>query len=726
MDSIVRDRKIVACMIIALVATVFCAPGANAQQGSPAYDQPNATPLILNSNIPPQSSASSLPVPANAASDEFDDLEDLDALLDLADEDIGQLSEVQVARPSVAPALDAVVSTVERRESTVGRTPAAVFVINREMIRRSGARYVPEVLRMAPGVQVAQIDSNKWAVSIRGFNGRFANKLLVQIDGRSVYNPLFAGTFWDAQGILLEDIERIEVLRGPGGAIWGANAMNGVVNIVTRKASETHGTFVEGGGGTLERSFGSVRHGGSVGETGDLRVYGQWSERTALTSPSEHSDWDQRRVGARLDWYDGDYDQFTLQGDFYEGQSGTLSTFATPTPPFISPTQYNEEITGGNILFRWNRELSETSDLQIQTYYENTERVLSPAGSRYARHRFDVDMQHSFQWRDRHHVVWGGGYQSTWDQLDTQPYFLSADPQDSQFNVASVFAQDTIELSEDYLALTLGTKLSYNDFTGGEIQPSARLLWTPSNRVSSWLAVSRAVRTTSRVTRDGRLVLPGQPAAAPFPVIFPVVSGSSALEAEDVLSLEAGFRHQPNSDFSWDASVFWSRYEDLIGLGTPGAATFGPEGLILPISFANSGQAQTYGLELTSTAQMTDNWKLQGNYTLLRMQYDGSVLGSAGDSPQHQVYLQSGHDLSDDVQLDLIWRYVDALPAQDVSGYSSFNIRLSWAPTDQIEVYAMGTNLLDKNHLEFGNDPLAGTQSGEVPRGVYGGVALRF
>ena len=651
-------------------------------------------------------------------------LGDLDALLELSDSDIGKLSQVQVARPSVAPALDAVVSTVERKESTVGRTPAAVFVITREMIRRSGARYVPEVLRMAPGVQVAQMDANKWAVSIRGFNGRFANKLLVQIDGRSVYNPLFGGVFWDAQGVLLEDVERIEVVRGPGGTVWGANAVNGVINIVTRTAADTNSTFVEGGGGNLEKSFGAFRHGGAVGEKADLRVYGQWSERGAYQSATEHDDWNQGRVGARLDWQSNHYDSHTLQGDYYSGKAGTLSAFATGTPPFVALTPYNEEIDGGNVLYRWNRKLSDDSDWQIQTYYEQTQRRLVPTGSYYERHTVDVDLQHRFRWRDNHEVIWGARYRCNWDEIAPQPFFLSATPQQSRYDIVSVFVQDTISLYDD-LALTLGTKLSYNDFTGGEIQPSARLLWTPTDRVSGWFAVSRAVRTATRATIDGRLVVPGGP-AGPFPVVYPVIFGDPELEAEDVFSLEAGLRHQPRQEFSWDISVFWNRYDDVVGLGPPGALTFAPEGPISPISFGNTGTAQTYGVELASTLQLTDNWSLQGNYSLLRLDFDGSVLGGEGDSPQHQFYLQSSHELSKTVNLDLIWRYVDSLPDQAVPSYSSFNVRLGWQPRESVELFVMGTNLFASDHLEFGNDPFAGTQSTLVPPGVYGGVALRY
>lgn len=657
--------------------------------------------------------------------DDEDGLGELDDLLELADNDIGNLSQVQVSRPSMAPALDTVVSTVERKQSTVGRTPAAVYVITREMIRRSGARHVPEVLRMAPGVQVAQIDANKWAVSIRGFNGRFANKLLVQIDGRSVYNPLFAGVFWDAQGVLLEDIERIEVVRGPGGAVWGANAVNGVINIVTRKAADTHGTFIEGGGGNIEQSFGGFRQGGKVGANSDMRVFGQWTERGALASPTQHDDMHQGRVGARLDWQSGHSDSHTLQGDYYNGKAGTLSAFATPAAPFAALTPYNEEISGGNVLYRWNRKLSEDSDWQIQTYYEQTQRRFVPAGSHYSRHTVDVDFQHRFKWRQDQDFSWGANYRSNWDNLETQPFFLSATPQRAQYNNVGAFAQNTTSLYDNYLSLTLGTKLSYNDFTGGEIQPSARLLWTPTDRISSWLAASRAVRTASRITANGRVVLPGGP-VGPFPVVYPVINGDPELEAEDVFSLEAGFRHQPTSEFSWDLAVFWNRYEDLVGTSAPGFPTGGPEGPISELSFGNTGSAQTYGAELASTYQVNDDWSLHGNYTFLRLDFDGSVLGAAADSPQHQFYLQSSHELSDNVELDLIWRYIDSLPAQAVAGYSSFNVRLGWQPTEEMELFVMGTNLFAGDHFEFGNDPFAGTQATQVPRGVHAGLALRF
>ena len=399
--------------------------------------------------------------------------------------------------------------------------------------------------------------------------------------------------------------------------------------------------------------------------------------------------------------------------------------FPTATTPFAELTKYNERISGGNIMYRWNHKLSDDSDWQIQTYYEQTQRRFVPTGSYYERHTIDLDFQHRFRWHENHEFIWGGCYRAFWDEFTAQPYFLSAAHERDQYGIVSAFAQDTITLREDYLSLTIGTKLLHNDFTGGEVQPSARLLWTPTDRISSWFAASRAVRTATRLTNDGRVVLPGGP-AGPFPVVYPVIQGSSQLESEDVFALEAGFRHQPTARFSWDLAAFWNRYEDLVGLGSGGGISLAPEGAISVIPFANSGSAQTYGVEFASNFQVNDKWSLQGNYTFVKLNFDGSVLGSANDAPLNQFYLQSSHQLSKQVELDLIWRYIDSLSAQSVSAYSSFNVRLGWHPREAVEVYLMGTNLFSSPHSEYGNDPFAGTQSTKVPPGVLGGVAVRF
>ncbi len=676
------------------------------------------------------------PAGVDASGDEDeDDGDDLDSLLDLADDDLGRLSQVRVAQPTasapaaaaeaspMAPSLNTAVSTVERKESTVGKTPAAVFVISNEMIRRSGARSIPEVLRMAPGVQVARIDGNKWAVSMRGFNSRFSNQLLVQIDGRSVYNPLFGGVLWDAQGTLLEDVERIEVVRGPGGTVWGANAVNGVINIVTKNAKDTVGTFFEAGGGSLQRSFSSFRHGWQTEPNTHMRVHGQWADRDALRSPTDHDDSRAVRFGARLDWTAAD-DSYTLQGDYYSGASGTRAVSAAAAPFLATINQFDERISGGNVLFRHVHKESETENSQFQAYYDLTQRSFVGPGFYYERHTVDLDYQHRWEPLQDHDVLFGAGYRAYWDRVDDQPFFLSLTPQRDHYDIVSGFLQDRMTLLDDLLYFTIGTKISHNDFTGTEIQPSARLLWTPSEDFSVWASASRAVRTATRLTRDSRVVLPG--GASPFGPVFPVVNGNRGIEAEDVFALEFGFREQPVDWFSYDIAMFSNRYRDLVGLSAPAGLGIGPEGLIAPILFTNTGSATAWGAELATNLEMNDDWSLRAAYTFLKVDFDGAVLGSAGDSPQNQFYLQSSHNLGAKAELDLIWRYVDHLPGQNVKAYSAFDARLGWHPTEQLEVFAVGQNLFDAGHFEFGDDTFAGAQATQVPRGVYAGLSIRF
>jgi len=666
------------------------------------------------------------------AADEFD------KLLNMSEDDIGQLSKVQVAQPAVAPSAPAApsqmapsmstpVSTVERKESTVGQTPAAVFVITNEMIRRSGVRTVPEALRMAPGVQVARTDANKWAVSIRGFNGRFANKLLVQIDGRTVYQPLFGGVFWDVQNVLLEDVERIEVIRGPGGTIWSDNAVNGVINVVTRSAEDTVGTFVEAGGGKLEGGFTSVRQGRKLGPNKYIRSYAKWFETNDFVSPTNHDDYRNIQVGSRLDWGDGKRNKYTLQGDYYEGTAGSANTFAGP-PTLARVTVLDEVTTGGNVLFRWNHTNSKDSDWQLQAYYDGTTRNFSELPFYYERHTLDLDFQQRQRIGQNHEFVWGGGIRGTRDQFDDQPFFTSLRPNDENYVNLNLFVQDTMTLQKDRLFWTIGTKLSDNDFTGFEVQPSTRLLYTPDDRTSIWGSLSGAVRTATRISRDARVTFPSRPVNTPLGVlpVFPILNGNSELQAENVTSLELGARRQPNEWLSWDATGFYNDYYDLIGIGPPGAPGFGPEGLVVNQSFVNSGTAQTFGFELATTVKMNSRWDLRSAYTFLKLNIDDTQLSSDGDGPRNQLHVQSSHQLRDNVQADFIWRYVDSLFNQQVGSYNELDIRCAWQLSDAAEIYLVGQNLLNPSHREYGNDAFAGTQSVRIPRGIYGGFTVRY
>ena len=653
---------------------------------------------------------SRLPEPVELSKD-GDQIDDLDQLLNMADEDLGNLTRVRVS----APALETVVTTVARKKSTVGRSPAAVFVISHEMIRRSGARSIPEVLRMAPGVQVARIDSNKWAVSIRGFNNRFSNKLLVQIDGRSVYTPLFGGVFWDVQDVLLEDVERIEVIRGPGASVWGENAVNGVINIITKNAKDTQGTFIESGGGT-ERAFGSARVGGKLGDNAFYRVYGKWFERDQgfASMDGAHDDWRMGRTGMRIDWTPDDDKTITFQGDYYDGYTGRRTVFVAPAPNLIDIVDDDAHVSGGNFLMRFSHILDCESDYSLQFYYDRTERDYVARGFEEDRDTIDIDLQHRFQAGDGHSIVWGAGYRYSEGRVGVEPFFIDFDPIRRTTDHFSFFIQDEITLAENELYLTLGTKLSDNDFTEFEVQPSARLLWTPTERHSLWASVSRAVRIPSRGEVNSRLTAP--PFNLPGPtLVYPVVLGSRDLESEKLVAYELGVREQVNEHFSWDLAVFFHDYDDLVSnmTGTPTVAA--PEGLILPLSLVNTAQEQTYGAELASTLDVTESWRLMGAYSFLR-----SANQSNGGDPRNQLYLQSSWDLLCDWEFDLTGRYVDSLEAGNIDAYFAMDARLAWRPRESVEVFVIGRHLLDQEHPEFVSDPLTGNQATEVQREVYG------
>jgi len=688
-------------------------------------------PLPPSSSLLRQASATG-DVPAGAITG--DDLpDDPNDILSLADESLESLS----TRDVVVPAMDMEVSTVSRTESTVGRSPAAVFVVTNEMIRRSGARSVPDALRLVPGVNVARVSANRWVISVRGFNAVYANKLLVQIDGRSVYNPVFSGVYWDQQDLLLEDVERIEVIRGPGATVWGANAVNGVINIITKQARDTQGVFVEGGGGTEERGFGAFRYGGKVDDSLHYRFYGKWDERDGgWATPDAADDWRMGRGGFRVDWQPCECTTFTLQGDFYEGTSGWAYNAALepvppapPLPPFSPPPyqltgERSDQVPSGqNMLTRFSRKLSDESDWSIQLYWDRTERPdKSPNYTQYFQScsTFDLDFQHRFPLGHCHSVIWGFGYRNTQNVTDGH-FTISFDPPIRSFGISSYFIQDQITLSPDLLYLTLGSKFEHNDFSGFEFQPTARLLWTPSERQTAWASVSRAVRTPSRVDQD---VTVNAPMGESIPMFIQTL-GNPAVESEQLIAYEIGYRAQPSDAFWWDLAVFYNDYEDLV-TAVPGILFVDPLTGIpyYRNTYANAMRGDTYGFELGGTYQVNPCWKLSSGYSFLVIDLQG--VGSAnveGESPRNQVYLQSGWDLGRSWELDMIWRYVDNLPALGVPNYLVMDVRLAWLPSKNLEVAVVGRNLLDEEHPEFTTRSL---YPSDVQRGVYGMVTWRY
>jgi iron complex outermembrane recepter protein len=644
----------------------------------------------------------------------------LDKLLELADKDPSKLSDVRIQSKSTSPSLDTPVSTVSRQESTVGKSPAAVFVITNEMIRRSGAKTVPDVLRLAPGVEVARIDANKWAISIRGLNGRFANNLLVQIDGRSVYTPLFGGVFWDVQDVLLEDVERIEVIRGPGASMWGANAVNGIINIITKSAKDTQGTYLESGVGTEELGFTNVRYGGGSGDL-QYRFYGKWFERDAGYVPNGEAfdDWRQARGGFRMDWKASEEDVVTFQGDYYNGYSGDQAKFSQFSFPYSYINHDDTHVSGANALVRWQRVFDEQSDWTVWLYFDRTERHWINYGLAEDRDTFDIDCQRRFPLGDRHNVICGFGYRTTKDAIQNSPTRMLIPDHRSDY-ILSYFAQDEITLEEKTWRLTVGSKFEHNDYTNFEYQPTVRLLYTPDDRHSIWGAVSRAVRTPTRGEVDNLAIIAPQ---YPIPV-FPMIVGNPGLISEELIAYECGYRVQATDRFSWDLAVFLNEYQHLT-MPIYGGLIPGPGGIFyLPLTLTNAGAGQGYGFEWAADYVVNPQWKLRGAYSLLIMEigpvfHSNAPTSLEGDSPRNQYNLQSSWDLGKNWELDMIGRYVDSLASLNVPSYFVGDIRLAWRPRPGLEWSVVGRNLFPGAHLEYGDDDYLGTLHTEVQQEVY-------
>jgi len=645
---------------------------------------------------------------------------------------------VDLTELSLEELMNIEITSASKREEKLFKAAAAVHVITGEDLRRSGVTSIPEALRMAPGMQVARFDANKWAISSRGFNEVFSNKLLVLMDGRSVYTPMFSGVFWESQDLLLEDIERIEVIRGPGATLWGANAVNGVINILTKHAKDTQNGVVTAGLGSEERGFAGVRYAGQLGDRACYRLYAKYFDRDASVRPSGEEAPDAGRVmrgGFRVDGEVSNSDLLTVQGDIYTGDVGETLRLTFLEAPFERIREYEAAIAGGNLLSRWVRTFSDGSDVTLQMYYDRLEREEELLmGGFY--HTFDLDLQHRFRWGERQDVVWGTGYRRTSDELHGTST-ASFVPDRRTHDLFSFFLQDEIMLAEDRLRVTLGSKFEHNDFTGGEIQPNVRLLWTPNERHTFWGAVSRAVRTPSRADhsmRYVRYVLPEGQLYPDAPLVLVVATGNPEYASEELLAFELGYHLRPTDRLFLDVATFYNLYDNLhtYELGTPVPEPQpAPTHLVLPIVAGNKMYGETYGSELAADWQASERWRLRAAYTYLKMQLylDGDstdmfAQGAAGSSPHHRLCLRSSMDLPGDLELDLDFRYVDELPGPDVEPYIAVDARLGWHPLDRLEISVVGQHLGDR-HREFAgtSSPFVAT---EMERGVYGAITWRF
>jgi iron complex outermembrane receptor protein len=597
--------------------------------------------------------------------------------------------------------------TVSRAPERATAVPAALFVITQDDIRRSGATSLPEVLRLAPGIDVARLDAARYAVGVRGFADRLARSMLVLIDGRAVYSPLFAGTYWEVQDTLLPDIDRIEVIRGPGGTLWGANAVNGIINIVTKHARDTQGGLATGSLGSHERGPFGVRYGGAVGEGFHFRAYARGFDRDAQFHPggAAFDDWRMVQGGFRGDWTLARARTLTLQGDAYAVSLGQRVSLPSYTPPFGRTVTRDAPLSGGNVLARWSAPAGETGELRLQTYYDGTNRDELPVAER--RDTFDVDFQHARRLRARHHLVWGLGYRVSSSRI-TAVLPTEFTPQDRTDSLYSAFIQDEVPLVPERLRVVFGTKVEHNAYSGVEFQPSGRVVWTLNPSSTLVWSVTRAVRTPSRVETDYTTTSLVSPALPTFVRLLP----NREFKAEELVAYEAGYRVRPIEPLYVTVSGFYNQHENALSteLLTPFVETMPlPPRLILPVMFRNGLHGNSHGIEVTADARPASWLRWSGSYSYLRVQVTrnpGSTDVSQerryeGLSPRHKIQLHSSIDLPRRVTVDWLLRYASELPAGPVAGYATSNLRLAWQPTPDLEVALVGSDLHEARHVEW-------------------------
>jgi iron complex outermembrane receptor protein len=613
------------------------------------------------------------------------------------------------------------VTTVSKEREEVWRTPAAIYVITQEDIGRSGARTLPDALRLAPGVEVAQIDGDKWAIGIRGFQGRLSKSVLVLIDGRSVYTPLFAGVYWEMQDTLLSDVDHIEVIRGPGGTIWGSNAVNGVINIITKSAKATHGTHVSVGGGNVDQGFASARYGGARRDF-NYRVYGKWF----TTGPEFHADghnfdaWRSGRAGFRTDWDVTSRDSLTIQGDAYGTVAGQRLNISFFNPPALVDTEGTGHFYGQNVVANWRRSLNSGSDLKLQVYFDRTDR--RDLNYREIRNTFDADFIHHLV-LPRQNLIWGLGIRTSPSHFFQTVPSVDFEPHHQTYNIFSGFVQDEIEIVPNHLFLTVGSKLEPNSFSGFEVQPSGRLLWAPSAHQTFWTAVTRAVRTPSRIEDNftfNALAVPSLP-------LFLRLIGDGNFSSEQLVGYEAGYRQFLKPNLYLDIDAFYNNYDDLLSVENRPPFVENdpsPTHLVLPLFLRNGVDGITRGAEISPVWQPFPWWQLKGSYSFMHLTArnqptsdDASTVRQLeGDSPQHNVTIQSSWDISKSFQADIDFRYVSSLPDLHVAAYSTADARLGWRIGKGFDLSLVGQNLFQPRHAEYGGDP---GPLVEIRRGAY-------
>jgi iron complex outermembrane recepter protein len=640
-----------------------------------------------------------------------------------------QQKTVDLANQSLEDLMNIQVVSVSKTEQSISRTAAAIFVITQEDIRRSGATNIPDLLRMVPGMDVGQIDSNVWAISARGFNGRFANKLLVLLDGRSVYAPSFGGVFWDTLDLPLEDIERIEVIRGPGGSIWGTNAVNGVINIITKKASETKGALVTAGGGNIDQGFGTVQYGGSAKST-DYRLYAKYFDQDHLPGLAAQSDgdgWHTLRGGFRTDTTISPNDTLMFEGDMYSASEGYptvyIATILTPQ----APIDMEVNLSGGYIQGTWDHTYASGSSSTLQVSYDAYERDDTVGDHRGT---LDIDFSHHSTVGDRNDLEWGLNYQNS-DSHSLGTLYTSFVPANLDTQLYGAFIQDEIAIRPDRLYLTVGTKIEHNHYSGLNVMPSARVAWTPSAEQTLWAAVSDAVQSPSAFDagfRGNVGVLPGVLGPGGDPVVLAFV-GNPDVDDESLIAYEAGYRTTVAKRLSFDFAAYYNDYRHLYTIESAPLffeATPAPPHYVSPFTYENLMHGGTDGIEISANWKVADRWTLSPGYAFEEIHMHvaptshdaSSAAGTQGSSPDHAAQLRSQVDLTHRITWSSSAYFVGRLTDPSVPSYTRVDTQLSWQFAEGATLSLVGQNLAQDHHLEF-IDAIGSVRSALIKRSAY-------
>ncbi|MEM9400275.1 MAG: TonB-dependent receptor [Verrucomicrobiota bacterium] len=645
----------------------------------------------------------------------------------LTEEDVTLYSILDVKEPGKVTTTSAA-----KKKQNLLNVASAIHTVSNDDIRRMGAQTIADALRYTPGVHIAQIRSSLWGVTSRGFNDQFANKLLTLIDGRETYNHIFSGTYWDVQDPLMEDIDRIEVIRGPGATLWGANAVNGVINVISKPTSETQGLYITGGGGSELLGFGAMRYGGNISDDAWFRIHSKVKFVDDAVSPSKanlEDDWYINSHGLRIDWDPNIDNILMLDARFYQGTKG----FSTTVPNLNNPPSLRETLTddvevhGAHFLMKWTHIPNEDNEMNMQFYwdrtYRDTPQYFNIVDS------FDFEAQHRWQWNEYLETTYGLNYSGTLFQLEGRSS-LSVAEENTSTNLFTAFIQNEIDLIDDILIFTMGSKFEHNDYTGFEIQPSARLLWKLNDKNSLWTSVSRAVRTPNEIelyTSQFNLIDGSPPILTQF-------EGSAAVESEDLVALELGYRSQPTDSLSIDLALFYNIYEDFQSPYTESVTveTEPITHILNSLSISNQRDAETYGAEMAIDWNINDIWRVYTAYSIMNVEAHREAVNINESniediSPQQILSARSHFTLFDQkVELDLGVRYVDQIENQNIPAYTQMDVHIGYLPNENLEFSIVGQSLLDDQQPEFSSSTLLSDTAAEIERSIFGQITLRY